>query len=59
MESISLAELIHNHHLHSITSQFPFFLMIGYEPHAPTFHHPKLCHPHCQNKTQKPNYCSK
>ena len=29
-ESISHAEFAHNHHPHSVTSQFPFFLMMGY-----------------------------
>ena len=33
-ESISHAEFAYNHHAHSVTNQFPFFLMIGYEPHA-------------------------
>ena len=33
-DSITLAEFTHNHHLHSVTSQSPFFLMMGYEPHA-------------------------
>ena len=33
-ESISHIEFAHNHCPHSITSQFPFFLMIGYEPHV-------------------------
>ena len=32
--SITHAEFTHNHHPHSITSQSPFFLMMGYEPHA-------------------------
>ena len=33
-ESISHAEFAHNHHPHSITNQSPFYLMMGYEPHA-------------------------
>ena len=33
-DSISHAKFTHNHHPHSITSQLPFFLMMGYEPHA-------------------------
>ena len=32
VENISHAEFAHNHHPHSITNQFPFFLMMGYEP---------------------------
>ena len=31
---ISLTKFTHNHHPHSVTSQSPFFLMMGYEPHA-------------------------
>ena len=33
-DSITLAEFTHNHRPHSVTSQSPFFLMMGYEPHA-------------------------
>ena len=33
-ESISHAELAHNHHPHSVTNQSPFYLMMGYEPRA-------------------------
>ena len=33
-DSISYTEFTHNHHLHSVTSQSLFFLMMGYEPHA-------------------------
>ena len=33
-ESISHAEFAHNHHPHSVTNQSPFYLMMGYEPHA-------------------------
>ena len=31
---ITHAEFTHNHRPHSVTSQLPFFLMMGYEPHA-------------------------
>ena len=34
MNSITHAKFTHNHHPHSVTSQLPFFLMMGYEPHA-------------------------
>ena len=33
-ESISHAEFAHNHCPHSVTSQSPFYLMMGYEPSA-------------------------
>ena len=33
-DSITHAEFTHNHRPHSVTSQLPFFLMMGYEPHA-------------------------
>ena len=33
-ESIFHAEFAHNHHPHSVTSQSPFYLMMGYEPRA-------------------------
>ena len=33
-DSIILTEFTHNHRPHSVTSQSPFFLMMGYEPHA-------------------------
>ena len=33
-ESISHAEFTHNHRPHSVTNQSPFYLMMGYEPHA-------------------------
>ena len=33
-EYISHTEFAHNHHPHSITNQSPFYLMMGYEPHA-------------------------
>ena len=33
-ESISHAEFAHNHRPHSVTNQFPFYLMMGYEPRA-------------------------
>ena len=31
---ISHAEFAHNHRPHSVTNQSPFYLMMGYEPHA-------------------------
>ena len=34
MNSITHAEFTHNHRPHSVTSQLPFFLMMGYEPHV-------------------------
>ena len=34
MEAISHTEFTHNHHSYSVTSQSPFFLMMGYESHA-------------------------
>ena len=33
-DSISHAKFTHNHCPHSVTSQLPFFLMMGYEPHT-------------------------
>ena len=33
-DKISHAEFAHNHRPHSITSQSPFYLMMGYEPRA-------------------------
>ena len=33
-QHITLAEFTHNHCPHSVTNQSPFFLMMGYEPHA-------------------------
>ena len=36
-DSISHAEFTHNHCPYSVTSQSPFFLMMGYEPHALPF----------------------
>ena len=33
-KSISHAEFAHNHHVHSVTNQSPFFLMMRYKPHA-------------------------
>ena len=33
-KSISHAEFAHNHRPHSVTNQFPFYLMMGYEPRA-------------------------
>ena len=33
-DNISHAEFTHNHYPHSITHQSPFYLIIGYEPHA-------------------------
>ena len=33
-QHITLAKFTHNHCPHSITNQSPFFLMMGYEPHA-------------------------
>ena len=33
-DKISYAEFAHNHHPHSVTNQSPFYLMMGYEPHA-------------------------
>ena len=33
-DSITHAEFTHNHHPHSVISQSPFFLMMGYELHA-------------------------
>jgi len=33
-EMISHAEFAHNHCPYSVTNQFPFYLMIGYEPRA-------------------------
>ena len=29
-----MAEVIHNHHPHSTTGKYPFYLMLGYEPQA-------------------------
>ena len=33
-QHITLAEFTHNHCPHSVTNQSPFYLMMGYEPHA-------------------------
>ena len=33
-DKISNAEFTHNHCPHSIMNQSPFYLMMGYEPHA-------------------------
>ena len=33
-DKISHAEFAHNHRPHSVTNQSPFYLMMGYEPHA-------------------------
>ena len=34
VDKISHAEFAHNHHPHSVTNQSPFYLMMGYKPHA-------------------------